>query len=94
LEPFDKDLNIKYPIWYTSGSTFFGIPIESSITSICRNVMDPDSGWTLSTVWDKKPIGMTGSTSLTSLIDFPSNKYSGIKSFLGYTSSIGQTYNT
>ena len=94
LEPFDKDLNIKYPIWYTSGSTFFGIPIESSITSICRNVMDPDSGWTLNTVWDKTPIGMTGSTSLTSLIDFPSNKYSGIKSFLGYTSSIGQTYNT
>ena len=94
LAPFDKDLNIKYPLWYTSGSTFFGIPIESSITSTCRNVMDPDSGWTLNTVWDSKPIGMTGSTSLTSLTDFPSNKYSGIKSFLGYTNSLGQTYNT
>ena len=43
LAPFDKDLNVKYPLWYTSGSTYFGVPIESSITTTCKNVMSSDS---------------------------------------------------
>jgi hypothetical protein len=87
LAPFDKDLNVKYPLWYTSGSTYFGVPIESSITTTCKNVMDSNTGtgWTLSTVWEKIPIGLTGTTS---------SKYMGTKSFLGYTTSSGQTYNT
>jgi hypothetical protein len=89
LAPFDKDTNVKYPLWYTSGSTYFGVPIESSITTTCKNVMSSDNGWTLSTVWDKAPIGITGNTT-----GYTSSKYSGIKSFLGYTKSSGQVYNT
>lgn len=86
LSPFDKNTHIKYPIWYTSGTTFFGIPVEGESTVTCRNVMSPDSGWTVSTVWDKNPIGLSNA--------YTSNKYTGVKSFLGYTSSSGQTYNT
>jgi hypothetical protein len=86
LAPFDKDSHIKYPLWYTSGSTFFGVPVDGSITTVCKNLVDANSGWTLSTVWDKNPIGLinTGTT----------NSYVGVKNLLGYSSSSGQTYNT
>ena len=86
LSPFDKDSHIKYPFWYTSGSTFFGIPVDGSITTICKNLVTANSDWTLSTVWDKNPIGLvnTGTT----------NPYVGVKNLLGYSSSSGQTYNT
>ena len=87
LSPFDKDSHVKYPFWYTtSGSTFFGIPIDGSNTTICNNLVSANSGWTLSTVWDKNPIGLpnTGTT----------NPYVGVKNLLGYSSSSGQTYNT
>ena len=86
LAPFDKDSHIKYPFWYTSGSTFFGIPVDGSNTTICRNLVTANSDWTLSTVWDKNPIGLvnTGTT----------NAYVGVKNLLGYSSSWGQTYNT
>jgi hypothetical protein len=39
--PFDKNTHVKYPIWYTSGSTFFGIPIQESTTTTVRNSMGP-----------------------------------------------------
>lgn len=86
LAPFDKDSHIKYPLWYTSGSTFFGIPVDGSNTTICKNLVTANSDWTLSTVWDKNPIGLvnTGTT----------NPYVGVKNLLGYSSSSGQTYNT
>ena len=86
LSPFDKDSHIKYPLWYTSGSTFFGIPMDGSNTTICKNLVTANSDWTLSTVWDKNPIGLvnTGTT----------NPYVGVKNLLGYSSSSGQTYNT
>jgi hypothetical protein len=86
LSPFDKDSHVKYPFWYTSGSTFFGIPVDSSNTTICKNLVTANSDWTLSTVWDKNPIGLvnTGTT----------NPYVGVKNLLGYSSSSGQTYNT
>jgi len=86
LSPFDKDSHIKYPFWYTSGSTFFGIPVDGSNTTICKNLVTANSDWTLSTVWDKNPIGLvnTGTT----------NPYVGVKNLLGYSSSSGQTYNT
>jgi hypothetical protein len=89
LEPFDKDVNVKYPFWYTSGSTFFGVPISNQITSVCRNVMT-DTGWTSNVVWEKNPIGYT----TTGFTNFPNSKYLGIKSFFGYSSSSGQTSNT
>lgn len=92
FSPFDKDVNVKYPLWYTSGSTFFGVPKQSSISQPCRNVMDPDSGWTLNVVWDKKPIGLP--TNSRSLTGYTSNVYTGTKEFFGYNSSLGQTYNT
>jgi hypothetical protein len=86
LAPFDKDSHIKYPFWYTSGSTFFGIPVDGSTRTICKNLITSNSDWTLSTVWDKNPIGLvnTGTT----------NAYVGVKNLLGYSSSSGQTYNT
>lgn len=86
LSPFDKDSHIKYPLWYTSGSTFFGIPVDGSNTTICKNLVTANSDWTLSTVWNKNPIGLvnTGTT----------NPYVGVKNLLGYSSSSGQTYNT
>jgi hypothetical protein len=91
--PFDKDVNVKYPLWYTnSGSTLFGIPIQSSFLQPCRNVMSPDSGWTVNVVWDQKPIGLpTNSRALTGYV---SNVHTGTKEFLGYNSSLGQTQNT
>jgi len=86
LSPFDKDSHVKYPFWYTSGSTFFGIPVDGSNTTICKNLVTSNSDWTLSTVWDKNPIGLVN-TSTT-------NPYVGVKNLLGYSSSSGQTYNT
>jgi hypothetical protein len=89
LSPFDKDSHVKYPFWYTSGSTFFGIPIDGSNTIICENSVTDESaksGWTLSTVWDKNPIGLSNS--------YTTNSYVGVKNLLGYSSSSGQTYNT
>ena len=86
LSPFDKDSHIKYPFWYTSGSTFFGIPVDGSITTICKNLVTSNSDWTLSTVWDKNPIGLANS--------YTTNSYVGVKNLLGYSSSSGQTYNT
>jgi hypothetical protein len=90
LEPFDKDINVKYPFWYTSGSTFFGVPISNQITSVCRNVMT-DTGWTSNVVWEKNPIGYTGTTRYSG---FTNSVYLGTKSFFGYSSSSGQTSNT
>ena len=87
LAPFDKDSHVKYPIWYTSGSTFFGIPVDGSNTTICRNLVTSNSDWTLSTVWDKNPIGDLSNTGTT-------NPYVGVKNLLGYSLSSGQTYNT
>jgi hypothetical protein len=86
LAPFDKDSHIKYPLWYTSGSTFFGVPVDGSITTVCKNFITANSGWTLSTVWDKNPIGLTNTGT--------TNPYVGVKNLLGYSSSSGQTYNT
>jgi len=86
LAPFDKDSHVKYPIWYTSGSTFFGIPADGSNTTICKNLVTANSGWTLSTVWDKNTIGLSNS--------YTTNAYVGVKNLLGYSSSSGQTYNT
>jgi hypothetical protein len=86
LSPFDKDSHVKYPLWYTSGSTFFGIPIDGSNTTICKNLVSANSDWTLSTVWDKNPIGLVNS--------YTTNAYVGVKNLLGYSSSSGQTYNT
>jgi len=90
LTPFDKDLNVKYPFWYTSGSTFFGIPINNSITSSCRNVMS-DTAWISNVIWENRPIGYTGATTYSG---FTNAKYLGTKSFFGYSSSSGQTTNT
>ena len=86
LSPFDKDSHVKYPLWYTSGSTFFGIPADGSNTTICKNLVTANSGWTLSTVWDKNTIGLSNS--------YTTNAYVGVKNLLGYSSSSGQTYNT
>lgn len=92
LTPFDKDINIKYPLWYTSDSTYFGIPINNSITSTCRNVMT-DTGWKSNVVWETNPIGFSGATP-SDFSGFTNGKYLGTKSFFGYSSSSGQTTNT
>jgi hypothetical protein len=90
--PFDKDVHIKYPLWYTTtGSTFYGIPRMSSKTLECRNVMDDDT-WTLDVVWDRVPIGVP--SSYVPLTQYGTAKFSGIKQLLGYTDSDGQTSNT
>ena len=91
LTPFDKDINVKYPFYYTSGSTIFGTPISNTITSSCRNVMSSDSAWKSNVVWEKNPIGYTGATKYSG---FTNSKFLGTKSFLGYSSSSGQTTNT
>jgi hypothetical protein len=52
--------------------------------------MSASSGWTLNTVWENKPLGVSDNPVL--LKDYESNVYSGVKSYLGYTSSDGQTY--
>ena len=51
--------------------------------------MTASSGWTLNTVWEKKPLGVSDNIALK---DYQSNVYSGVKSYLGYTSSSGQTF--
>jgi len=89
LTPFDKDINVKYPLWYTSGSTFFGIPINNQITSTCRNVMT-DTGWKSNVIWESNPIGYTGTTLFSG---FTNGNYLGTKSFFGYSISSGQTTN-
>ena len=90
--PLDKNTHVKYPIWYSTGSTIYGIPVESpdDENQQCRNVMSASSGWTLNTVWENKPLGVSDNPVL--LKDYESNVYSGVKSYLGYTSSDGQTY--
>lgn len=59
--PLDKNTNVKYPIWYTSGSTFFGIPIQESTTTTVRNSMGPagfvsqyvDGATEVNTIYDR-----------------------------------------
>lgn len=90
--PFDKNTHVKYPFLYSAtGSTIYGIPVESpdDENQQCRNVMTASSGWTLNTVWEKKPLGVSDNIALK---DYQSNVYSGVKSYLGYTSSSGQTF--
>ena len=90
LSPFDKNTHVKYPVWFsTTGSTIYGIPVESpdDENQQCRNVMTANSGWTLNTVWEKNPIGLSDS-----LTGYTSNKFIGVKNYLGYSSSVGQTY--
>lgn len=41
LSPLDKDIHIKYPIPYTTGSTSYGIPINESEKITITNVMGP-----------------------------------------------------
>lgn len=89
FSPLDKNTNTKYPFWYTSGTTIYGTPIQDSQVLKCRNVMGSDGAWTLNVVWEKNPIGLSNS-----LTGYTSNKYIGVKNFLGYSSSSGQTYNT
>lgn len=54
--------------------------------------------WTLNVVWGKKPIGIkatdSGSNATRDLTGYTSNKYIGVKEYLGYGTSSGQTYNT
>lgn len=90
--PLDKNTHVKYPFLYSStGSTIYGIPVESpdNENQECRNVMTANSGWTLNTVWENKPLGVNDTIALK---DYESNVYSGVKSYLGYTSSSGQTF--
>ena len=90
--PLDRNTHVKHPIWYsTTDSTIYGIPVESpdDENQQCRNVMTASSGWTLNTVWENKPLGVSDNIALK---DYQSNVYSGVKSYLGYTSSTGQTF--
>jgi hypothetical protein len=87
--PLDKNNNVKYPFWYTSGTTIYGVPVEESQILTCRNVVESNGNWTLDVIWEKNPIGLSDS-----LTGYTSNKYIGVKNFLGYSSSSGQTYNT
>ena len=90
--PLDKNTHVKYPFLYSStGSTIYGIPVESpdDENQECRNVITANSGWTLNTVWENKPLGVSDNIALK---DYESNVYSGVKSYLGYTSSSGQTF--
>ena len=89
LAPLNNDIHVKYPIQYIQDGTTFGIPAQESTTVTFTNTMGSDSGWTLNSIWDKTPIGVTGNTT-----GYTSNKYTGVKSFLGYTNSSGQTTNT
>jgi hypothetical protein len=95
LTPFDRDNNIKYPLWYTSGTTIYGVPAVGSMTATCSDAVplsDPAStGWTSNVVWEKNPIGYTGSTPF-SFTGFTNASYLGTKSYFGYSSSSGQTY--
>jgi hypothetical protein len=77
--PFDKDINVKYPLWFTtSGSTFYGIPVSAAITTPCSNVIESDTGWTVNVVWDRKPTGVSGTVGIN---DYDSSKYRGISNF-------------
>ena len=90
--PFDKNTHVKYPFLYSAtGSTIYGIPVESpdDENQPCRNIITANSGWTLNTVWENKPLGVSDNIALK---DYQSNVYSGVKSYLGYTSSTGQTF--
>jgi len=90
--PFDKNTHVKYPFLYSAtGSTIYGIPVESpdDENQQCRNIITANSGWTLNTVWENKPLGVSDNIALK---DYQSNVYSGVKSYLGYTSSTGQTF--
>ena len=87
LAPLNNDVHIKYPFQYVQDGVTFGIPIQESTTVPFTNVMSYDTGWTLNNIWDKTPIGVSGVTT-----GYTSNKYTGVKSFLGYTNSSGQTY--
>ena len=89
LAPLNNDIHVKYPIQYVQDGTTFGIPVQESTTITFTNNMGQDNGWTLDSIWDKTPIGVTGNTT-----GYASNKYTGVKSFLGYTNSSGQTTNT
>jgi hypothetical protein len=90
--PLDKNTHVKYPFLYSAtGSTIYGIPVESpdDENQQCRNIITANSGWTLNTVWENKPLGVSDNIALK---DYQSNVYSGVKSYLGYTSSTGQTF--
>jgi hypothetical protein len=90
--PLDKNTHVKYPFLYSAtGSTIYGIPVESpdDENQQCRNIITANSGWTLNTVWENKPLGVSDTIALK---DYQSNVYSGVKSYLGYTSSTGQTF--
>ena len=90
--PLDKNTHVKYPFLYSAtGSTIYGIPVESpdDENQQCRNIITANSGWTLNTVWENKPLGVSDNIALK---DYQSNVYSGVKSYLGYTSSSGQTF--
>ena len=89
LTPFDRDHDIKYPLWYTTGTTIYGIPVPYSITSTCNDITGDTTGWASTVVWETNPIGYTGATSYTGFTNSP---YLGTKSYFGYTSTSGQTY--
>ena len=89
LTPFDRDIDIKYPLWYSSGTTIYGIPVPYSITSTCNDITGDTTGWASTVVWETNPIGYTGATSYTGFTNSP---YLGTKSYFGYTSTSGQTY--
>ena len=92
FSPLDKNTHVKYPFLYSAtGSTIYGIPVESpdDENQQCRNVMEASNGWTLNTVWENEPLGVSDNIALK---DYQSNVYSGVKSYLGYTSSTGQTF--
>jgi hypothetical protein len=92
LTPFDRDYDIKYPLWYTTGTTVYGIPAVGSMIATCNDVLSADStGWTSNVVWEKNPIGYTGST-LLAYTGFTNASYLGTKSYFGYSSTSGQTY--
>jgi hypothetical protein len=58
-----------------------------------QNVKNTDqhNPWTMNVVWGKKPIGIPENTSYRNLSGYTSNKYIGVKEFLGYGSK-GQTF--
>lgn len=90
LTPFDRDVDVKYPLWYTSGTTIYGVPVSSAMTSTCSDIMTSDAtGWTSTVIWETNPIGYTGTTAYTGFTNSP---YLGTKSYFGYSSTSGQTY--
>jgi hypothetical protein len=70
----------------------------SDIDNVCLpfppNNNDQHNPWTLNIIYGKKPIGLsgeTGNSDLRSLSGYTSNKYIGVKEYLGYNST-GQTF--